>query len=516
MSTLKNITLKDYDTVVATTQAAINNAMAVYINNNPKDFAIYAIVDDGLNVKELTTDPAKANCYLKGTIALEMDANQNYINIIDLKTDKGAQHVGYNITIQGGEFYVNVEDFPHHTKPQGDNVWIIGMFVNLSMEDVEKSKLPDSIKKQLENVDENMFSIQQLCMDLNTAALNSSKENAFPNFMKATVTQMMSLYLAVQQKDNKPLFGVSAKFKDASVTPPTFVPTAVDFCVTPYTDANGNQSNPSLDTLNYLVMTNKNKAPKTVPTSFPFNWVDDINVPGVIAIKHDLFAGFIIDKMNPVLKALCPQIKCNADLFTVSILPADSSPVFQKVTDGQGRVATYTYQTKDVNHIPYNPHYDASMEVDYKMKCDVYLVDDDIRLKGAITVSGQTSTQSYRSPNGTTEEMDDTTFYWELDIQVYMDSTNAGQLDFKVASSDFNQPPVITRKDKPFRVTDTNDIGDIRKTIMPTVEATVMKSLAGVLKNPGHFVFPGGKTFLFKNPQFSTTTDLASEITYNM
>lgn len=516
MDALKKINLKDYDTVVATTQAAVNETMGLYLYAHPRDFAIYAILDDQGNVKELTNDPAKATCYLKGTIAPEQDPKGNYINIVNLVTDKGNQTVGYNITMQHGEFYYHGPGMPPITIKQ-DNAnatWMFKMFVNLSMQDVAKSNLPDDLKKELQNVDENMFSIQQLYLDMNTAFLNSIEGAVFPALVQTPATQILKLYLIEQQKTNKPLFGVSVKFRKPDVPPPAFAPTYIDFCVTPYSPPAGKAKNPDLDTLNYLIMTSHHQAPKYPPQSFSFNWVDDPAISGAMAIKHDLFVGFIVDELNPVLKALCPIITCKIDSLQVFITPSEKASPFQLVDGGTtGKVASSSYSTKgkDSN---WNQYYSTEMEVDYGMVCDVYLVNDTILLSGAITVSGVESTHTAKTGNGVTSYMDDTTFHWSVALQLYMDAANNGQLDIRIGSSDFNSPPTVNKKDKPFGVIGIKSIGDIREKIMPSIGDAVLKSLPELFNKANHFVFPGARTFAFKNPQFSETADLASDITY--
>lgn len=498
---LSNIKLTDYDTVVATTQAAINNTMGQYLYNNPRNFIIYAIVDDNGDVTGLTDDPAKSNCHLKATISPERDQNGDYINIVDLNTDKGNQTISYNITMTDGEFYIDTSSFPKYTLPQADKQWVIGLYVDLSMQDVAKSDLPDDLKKQLENVDENMFSIQQLYMDLNTAALNSERTINFPAFFRVTVAEMMKRYLQQQQQTNKPLFGVSAKVKDASVAPPTFAPTYVDFCVTPYSAENGKESNPDLDTLNYLVMTNHNGAPKERPQSFGFNWVEDISVPGVMAIRRDLFGGFIQERLSPVLNIFSPEF--TADGNELNIPTGHFS--FIPVNDGSEKIAKYVYEvsTTSVGDIG-----DGTETITSKWSffVNLLLTNDVIRLHGIIVIRSEFSDGSLRGR----EEF----FNWIMDIKVYMDAVNNGQLDLKIGDTKFDYSSRVTNEGSKSHSHLVIDYSHTMSTLLQLMKTKVQEILPGLLKNTGNFIFPGGKTFVFKNPQFSKHADLVSEITY--
>ena len=528
MDTLKKISLKDYDTVVATTQIAINETMGVYLYNHLSDFAIYGIANDDGDVTELTNEPAKANCYLKGTLAPEQDENGNYINIVNLTTDKGNQNVGYNITMQNGAFYFNAAGInDYHKRQDGKTPWIFKMFVKLSMQDVAKSNLPDNLKKQLENVDENMFTIQQLYLDLNTAALSSIDGAKFPGTVQTPAEQLLKLYLIEQQTTNNPLFGVSVKFKNINALPPTFAPTHIDFCVTPYLNAEGKATNPDLDTLNYLIMTGHRNAPLNRPQSFAFNWVDDISIAGALAIRRDLYADFIVDQLNPILKNLCPIVSCKLGDELAIHLPtvspgADqkfnriSGEAFDKTT---GKIATFSHESND--HDSRSQFFDNGTIysfISYKMNCDIFLKDDNVTIMGSNVASCSIFTSNPGSHDHSNElnmEMPETTFSWSANLQLYMDAANNGQLDYKMTSN-FDSPPVKT---DPLKVDELgrikfyfDDMGNLRESTKTNIEET-FKKIAGI-KNANHFIFPGAKTFVFKNPQFSDSDDLVSNITY--
>ena len=533
---LDRIRLKDYDMVVAVTQIAVNQTMGEYLYAHPKDFAIYAVADDDADIVALTDDPSKANCYLKGTLQLEK-VKGKYINLVKLKTEKGNQTVSYNITMQNGEFHINVPDLDYTKKQESDKPWIFEMFVNLSMQEVAKSDLPPDLKKKLQNVDENMFSIQQLYLDLNTAALNSIDGVKFPSMVKNAAFQILNLYLAQQQKTNKPLFGVSVKFKPKEVAPPTLTPTYVDFCVTPYHDAEGKNTNPDLDTLNYLVNTNHRQAPSYPPQSFNFNWVDDINIHGAMAVRHEPFTDFIVEQLSPILKTLCPKMHCEANGkkrppndVVIELKPGHNKK-FNRVHDAStGKIAEFSYRTSDSDEDkgPIYNYYHFKVSGEYSMKCQLVLKNDAIQLSGSIIASANTFTQ-IPNPGGTPSrsetKMPKTTFNWSVDLQLYMDADKNGQLDMRMINRNFNTAPKVEAHDDSwwkkflrglsgYMKSYTIDLGNLRGATQDLLEGKIQENLTEVLKNTNHFVFPGAKTFAFKNPQFSNTKDLASNITY--
>ncbi len=525
-----NITLKDYDNVVAVTQIAVNQTMGEYLQFHPKEIAIYA-KDDGRGNLIIVSSDAEASYILTGTLALEKDASGNWIELVNLKTDKGNQTVKYNVTIQNGEF--KAPDYSIDIKQNGSTPWIFSFFVNLAMQDISKNELPDDIKHQMEKVDENIFSIQQLYVDLNTAALDAISGVEMPSLIKSTVAAMMKAYLEQQQKQGKPLFGVSVKYKDKNTLPPTLTPTYVNFCVTPYHDNSGQNTNPSLDTLNYLVMTNNNQPPAYPPESFSFNWIEDVNIHGTMAIRRKPFADFIVQQLNPILKTICPVMYCKADGHksppndvVIQLNPGSDHTFNRTDNPTSGLIASYSYNTHHSNTDtgPFYAYYRFTVSGNYSSNINVYLKNNKITLSGSIAASGSTSC-SYNSGGSSEVDMPNTTYNWSVDLQLYIDTANNGQLDLKVGNANFSSDPIVENHDTSwwekfleslsgFMQSYTNDLGDLREQIQGSIEGTIAKDLKKVLNTANHFVFPGAKTFSFMNPAFSDSGDLVSNITY--
>lgn len=545
---LANISLKDYDNVVAVTQVAINQTLGEYLMGHHPNVALYGRYDDEGNTV-LLPDSAGATIIFTGTLAPERDASGAWINIVTLYTDDGNQTVQYSLTFRNGEFKSPI----FNLKQKSGVPWVINFNVTLAMQEVAKSELPDELKKKLQNVNEDMFSIQQLYMDLNTAALDSFSGIKVPDAMEGAVKHMLQQYLIRQQKDNKPLFGVAVKFKDKTVQPPTLTPTYVNFCVTPYRDADGKRTNPNLDTLNYLVMTDHNPAPPNLPQSFPFNWVDDVNTHGAMAVRGKSLIDLLVGQLNPILKGLCPVVYCKADKtqpppndLVIKLNPAgdDVNRVFNRAFDpSTGKIASYSYQSPDGD----DSDSDAGLgwysflqvSAKYKMSCDIFLIHDKVRIAGSITSSASvfsSTTMTRPSDPGemprnndtsiaVEDKMPNTTYKWWVDLQLYMDAASNGQLDLKVTAQDFDSPPAVEHEDPSewqklygqfgFAMKYyTTNLGDLRGQVRGQVLGSVANTLKGVLTQAHHFIFPGAKTFTYKNPAFTNSLDIASDITY--
>ncbi|HVI48226.1 MAG TPA: hypothetical protein VM802_25385 [Chitinophaga sp.] len=532
-STLQQVVLKNYDIVVAVTQLAINETMGEYLSAQTQDFSILGIADENGQVTSLTTDPTKSNCSLSGTLALEKDPQtQKYINLIDLSTSKGNQTVQYNLTMQNGDFKFDAAGLSYEKKQDGTAAWIFRMFVDLSMEKVAKSDLPDSLKAELQNVDENMFSIQQLYLDLNTAALNSIDGVVFPALVETPAMQLLTLYLAQQQATNKPLFGVTVTFSNQTVAAPTLTPTFIDFCITPYTDSDGKNSNPNLDTLNYLMMVNHNTPPKAPPAAFSFNWVTDEQINGVMAIREDEFSATVLSELSPLLKTLCPVMYCRADGDksppddTIIQLNPGTDHSFNSTYDANsGLIGSYSYNTSnsDDDHGHWYAPYTLTVSGNFSTTTNVFLNSNTIQLSGNMVASGD----SESTINGSTsdEEMPNTTYGWSVDLELYFDAQNNGQLDLNITNPNFDSDPVVDNHDQSwwqqflnglsgYMQSYTENLGNLRGTVSDSIEGNISSNLSTILSTANHFIFPGAKSFSFKNPQFSNSRDLVSNITY--
>ncbi len=523
---LANISLTDYDNVVAVTQMAINQTMGEYLMAHPTKVALYG-KDDGHGDVILLPDSTGADCFFTGTLAPEQDANRAWINIVELYTDKGNQTIRYNVTFKYSEF--KAPKWQLDIKQDGP--WVVRFTVKLALQDVAKGALPDDVKKQLLKVDENMFAIQQLYMDLNTTGLESYEGIDIPAFVKGVLESLLKQYLKQQQKESKPLFGVAVKFKHANVAPPTLTPTDVNFCVTPYRDAAGKNTNPNLDTLNYLVMTNHNPPPAYPPASFPFNWVDDPKTHGAMAIKRQPFVDFLVPQLNPILITLCQDVHCEVHPDwtdqVIKLIPSTRNNEFNRISGAPAdMIAFYSYnsQDSDSKSATYPASWTLEVSGTYSMQCNVFLTGDKVRIAGYITASAD----NYSSTNnrGTDVKMPKTTFQWFVELQLYMDAANNGQLDLKVGAQDFNSKPTVENDPDLSgweRFLNTlagsmkiyvNNLGDMRVQVQEHVMSNVVPALKGVLTQANHFILPGAKTFAFKNPTFSKSLDLASDITY--
>ncbi|SEW44623.1 hypothetical protein SAMN05428988_5816 [Chitinophaga sp. YR573] len=528
---LSQISLTNYDMVVAVTQTALNETLTEYLYGLDKTVALYFNVDDNGNYIP-APDPSTANYTFTGTLGYTLDSEGHPVDIVQLYTDIGNQTILYNITFNNATFSSTVAPGFSISQVEG-TPWVIQFAVSLATAEVDTPDAPAAVQSAVSKLNNFSFVIQQLYIDLNTAnydtytgieGLTGSEENILAGIMQ--------VYLASLQQSGGIIFGYTVQQVAKMDYTPTFIPTSLEFCVMPYTDANGNYSNPGLDTLTYLVMFNNNPLPATPPVTLGFNFVDDETVQGAMAIRQDLYTNFLLSELNPILQGLSPvayvSLSCDAAIDDQTMqLNAGSPGFFTAVTPSAGNnnvVAQYSYTSPTANVAKTCFGGDLGATLTYTMNCSLAFNGTAATLSGAITISAD-SQQSDQNGNLLDLSMPPTTYNWSVDIALQMDLTNSGQLDLVLQNENFNSAPVVQQQDQSawdkfwgavagaFQEFASN-LGNLRTTTQSSIVDNIQPSLTVAIQSANHFVFPAGNTFVFSNPQFSATCDLVSDITY--
>lgn len=531
---ISQITLTNYDTVVTVTQNAVNETLAEYLYALEKNVALYYNVDENGNYIP-APDPSTAYYTFTGTLDYAVDQNGNPVDIVVLNTNM-AQTVIYNITFKNAEFKSSIPPMFDIKQVSGGEPWVIQFEVNLTTTEVSLSVLPTSTQTTIQNATQglgpNAFSIQQLYLDLNTANYDTYQSiTGMSSFAESIMAGIMKAYLASLQQSGGVIFGYAVQATGSS-NPPTFLPTALEFCVTPYTDQNGQHSVPGLDTLNYLVMTNYVPLPPQVPTGFGFNWVTDPTIQGAMAVRSDLYISFLLTQLNPILNTISPVCYVKADVNqgidaqTMQLNAGSGGQSFSPVSPPQnGLVANYSYTAAPASDQQMGFGGGVSVSLSYSSTCAVTFSGPTITLSGTSVVTAD-SQQSDEFGNVIDHSMPPTTYSWSVDLLLEMDPNNAGQLNFLMQNPNFDTAPTVapvhqSAWDKFWDAVGgvfqsfAKDPGDIRETVNTQVVGNIQPAISSAIKTANAFVFPGGATFLFENPGFTNTDDLAANITYN-
>ena len=527
--TMQQIQLGGYDTVVALTQDSINAMLAGYLDQMQKNVALYYTCDQEGNYVATTADEAWYT--FTGTLDYTF-MNGVPVDIVQLYTGQ-PQTILYNLTFSNAQFTSKAPPVGPISQT-GNDPWIIQFSVDLALASVTLDSLPANVQQvvsqSVDNLGPDMFTIQQLYLDLNNAAFDNfqNKIEHMPAMAITLMSGIMKAYLAELQSNGGIIFGYVTQSTAASPSPPTFMPTALDFCVTPWTDpATGQHSSPGLDTLNYLVMTGNNPLPPDPPLGFGFNWVDDDTVQGTMAVRRGLIFDFLIPQLNPILQTISPTLHADADHAAITFGTSDSKPSFTIVdppsasSESTAVAAEYSYSTS-ANDSDSGFGYSCSVSSDYSSGCTLTIalgtVQDTLELTGFVTCSASEEVDASNSDAST--DMPATTYNWSVNLQLQMDLANNGSLDLVVIGSDFDSPPTVEGDGSSWLDTFTanmqqyvSDFSGLRAQVQTNLDA-VLPEIKQALSSANHFVFPGANTFAFKNPQFSADFDLASNITY--
>lgn len=525
---LNQINLTDYDMVVAVTQNALNETLATYLNNLNKNVALYYNVDENGNFIP-ATDPATAYYTFTGTLDYTTDDKKKPVDIIQLYTDKGNQTVLYNITFSQAHFFSTIPPFFNVSQPEG-TPWIIQFSVSLATAGVNPSEAPANVQSAVSGLPADTFSIQQLYIDLNTANYDTYIGiSGLKPYTESILSGIMQAYLASLKQSNGIIFGYAVQHT-ASGASPTFMPTALQFCITPYTDSKGNHSVPGLDTLNYLVMINNNPLPPYPPSSFGFNFVDDNTEQGAMAIRYDHYVSFLVNELNAILQGLSPvayvHLSCdnNIDDQTMQLNTGSPGSFTINKKPVNGVVAQYNYSSPNANATKSCFGGDLAATLTYSANCSLSLNNNTATLSGSIVISAD-SQQTDNFGNLLDHSMPATTYSWSIDIVLQVDLTVNGQLDLVLKNGNFTSAPTVQPQnqsawDKFWESVGgvfqefVNNLGDLRTTTESTIVDNIQPNLSATIKSANQFIFPGGITFVFANPQFSATDDLAANITY--
>ena len=503
-----------YDLVVAVTQNGVNESLALYLHQQPKTVGLYFNVVDG-NYKK-APDPNTANFTFTGTLDYRLDAKGNPVDIVLLHSSEGPQTVIYNLTFSNAQFIAK-SDGVNVSQPGGGDPSIISFLVKPQWG--KAANVPGPMQRAISEAVGNQppgMSIQYLYLDLTTAKFDSLRNvTGMPLFAQENLEGMMKQYLADSQAAGGPLIvGYAAMGSGQSGLTPTYTPTAVDFCVSQYRDANGGTTNPGLDTLNYLIMTDDAPMPGTAPTGFNFNFVDDETEQGAIVVRRGLVLGILLGELNCLLKPISPVAATDAtptDISKMFLLNAGTDHELVVLTPPQnGTVATYTYTSPTASSSNYLSN--AVVQMDYSSSCRVTVNGPQVSLIGSANISAE---MGFAGPQFFTAytTLPPTVYPWSMDFLLQMDPKNNGRVMFAQQKIDLTMAPEPQQGQQrafndfvghcPAFLTDP---GGIRQALNSQAQ--------GLVASSGGFIYPGGSTLLFKNPALSKSLDLAANITY--
>lgn len=421
--------------------------------------------------------------------------------------------------------------------------WIFSFTVNLDMRTGDQNafnNLPPAVQNRIKNLNpDSAFSVQQLLLDLTSAGLQSmpTVQGLDPTsdaYIALTRTFINEYWGNLGTSGIVLGYAVLPTIPNPNPAQPSVVPTDLNIEISPYVDANGNPTAQySLYTLNYLVMSGGRTMPAPVP--FSWNWVETSEVAdfdGTMAVRRGVFLTFLQTLISPYASVLSIDTTVSMDHdgedFTTTVsAPRSTSPAKWTPTapgtaagpDGFAQVLTIGY-THD--------SYDSSEDALHLSSINGTF---NYSMSGWVAVSGNVIRLSLQSTayiefNAHIAGINAANFEGNIvDYQTTVDYTlgvdQYGQLTVTMG------PATIVDNSQDIDVSTWDDLiglGDIAgmiRTMKSNLSASIASStqgyesiIASLLNGSGAWVYPGGKTFMFKEPSFSDFQDLLTHVTY--
>jgi hypothetical protein len=540
-----------YDFVVATTQKSVNATMKEYLYNtvfpvvkmywNQDDNGNPVPVSyDDLMVQTKNTDPLTVASWKTGDPMSQDITNINNSNFffafeaaIGIPSGIGPQSIPDIVTLQlasqsvifnliCAQFTVVSCNFGKHglmsflnvTQPD-DKPWLFTSTVALKSI-FDNTNLPQNVQDQLNNFGPDAFSVQQLFFDLDNAALESTPtitglDPGTPAYN--IITQVfLGAYFKAMKASGQPVLNYSIlQTSGIDNSQSTLTITDIELAVSPYINPSTNlaDSNP-LNTLNYLCEANGHPRLPVVP--FTWNWVEQAEQStfnGVIAINRNTFAGYYRDLLLPIVSRSCllPTTSVEAhmmgSLTTSCSLTPWQTPQSAVINPTGATVLTISYAAEANNNDKSGLTY-GEFDLHTSYSCNVSVSGSTITIVQRLVVYLFVQFD-YTSASG---NVVDTTITDTYVLSVGQDGSITST--FTTATADNHENPDFGWFMK--LISNFQDIVENVKSYAQNVASASIKDIP--VQNIQSFVFPGGKTFAFKDVTFSDNQDLVSHITY--
>ena len=544
-----------YDMVLATTQASINQTMKSYLktvqgrqiniivtsvkgssstnliswddfqkqSNGADPFTIPngALYDDNKDMQNIKKARFKAGIRITLGLPENFDADQfntlpDIVNLAD-----GASAVTYrmlcaNIVITAMN-YDEDGPLPYVALSQNktrNKAWTVVSKVNmvLNKSNKEFAALPKAVQDQLKNMSGSMFDVSQLLFDLNNANLMTLPQidglDAGSDEANLLSKYFCNKYFTEMQTAGQPILAYTcAPTQQTS----TFKPTDMNFHVSPLIK----ETDATLKTLDYIMSINGKPLPPG--TDFTWDWLsaeDAKEQHGVISINRDTFRayikGIIFDQAKR--QVFVPRVRNWLDGFLDSELWFECHPDYPAVQDGDLKVTDFT--TGSDNKLFTISYYSeandeagvngalGAIQMSWKYDCSVTASGNKIVATSSFVVHlFIRGLQNKNDANIVSKNYVDT---FELSIN------GAGQLFTKNSSTNEDHSTSDSVNDFSNFFADVNSVFNALKKI-----AYVGNQFQGTKINElSNFVFPGAKTFLFRDFRFSDYQDLVCGIKY--
>lgn len=559
-----------YDMVVATTQTSVNATMMEWLSKYKGQPFIQAYIYDPsanngqggpspTNYEELKTrlgfDPfiVPANTPMADPRMVKLQEQKfmfafyTELGLPDFPLEKipsvivfnkEGSYVTYNMVTKAFKIIVmqpglyGPATWVNLSQEDAEEPWVFSFTIDLDLRTDNINNhfhnLPLETQNEIKNLGKDMFSVQQLFLDLNAAGL-SDKVNISGLDKSSTayvflIQVFMNTYMAQISKDGGIMLGYSVVSKEPFPQEVSLIPTDMNFMISSYKEQDGKPSpEHSAYTLNYLIMSQNR--PMHAPVQFTWNWVDQDKVSqhaGIMAVNKTAFVDFLRNLLSPGLKTIARKpttyfhincIECN---IKWGYQNEDTPQWYNVVNAGGAHVLTYTYNNRAFSDdSTYCGVYGTwgNFEAKYNVQSDVYLEGTTVRIVTTATmwmhlnVLGGVTEGNFAKKTSTTSYNIGTDAYGRIKVE------RSGPV---ITDQSENVDPSWWTKFLTLGA--INDMVDkVRNSVKGWLESFLTADAARIeymLNSSSGWTFPGSKTYTFMEAQFSDSQDLVTNVMY--
>ncbi len=409
----------------------------------------------------------------------------------------------------------------------GDAPWQVQFNVDLNLvKDSVTNRfhlLPPDVQNEIKNLGENMFSVQQLYFDLNTAELSSSFKVVGLDPTSQASVYLTTVFLAQYVNQIAQDGGVMLGFGVVSDTPfpqnVSLVPTDLNFEVSAY-KVNG-KATTDFDayTLNYLVMADDKAMPPAAP--FTWNWVDKNNLSafaGTVAINRNTFADFLNRLLSPSLSKITynPKVTFSVNLIkfevTTKFNAVDGPFKYNTTPTGGSHILSYSYTNTSKDSDTFVPNWG-----NYSVK---YTANSDIYLEGT-TIKNVTKVKAHAHINVDGGVTDGDWAVYSLTTYYHIGVNAHGRISVTMTQDPISDESVKPDPNAWSKFITAGTIDGVVKSLQSYLQGWLSgfaenesNTIAAMLNGSNTWVFPGSKTFTFQDAEFSNYQDMVAHVLY--
>jgi hypothetical protein len=572
-----DLTRANYDLVVGTTQAAIHSTLLQFISETawedrveayvrPESAEGYEKVDFGKLCGDVGFDPfaiadrtasdddrlKKLDDYrfafaLKATMGVP--DLPKYPPVITLSAEYGdpIKYVVYLAQLAAIELTVSDDNNRvwTHARQDGGPPWCFTYNVWLTQREYDGGfdKLPEALRQHVTRVSgATDFGVEELVIDLyehqpslvGTSGIDARLDRNGEVYGRLTRKFVPGVYWRELKQHHGHSLGVCVRPRVPDASRPTIVPAILDRMVSPHVDPSGDpDAKQDLFTLNYVATTSAERQLPDPDQRVPFtwNWVEEDeqrDFHGAIGIRRNVFVEYLRDLIAKPAAGLCfsTSVAVTSGIAGVDTrygykwtpdgptFTLPSTPV--RESDGYATVLTFDQSSRAHGEaLAFDLTHTVKGDFDYTLGGRVAFKDSTIRIvtHGVVYFSCEIVVLGARVRQVAGNIVSLTTT-----IDYALEVTAAGGLTVVSRSTEAN-----TREDPQIGLIDWIIIGDTSDVIhrmrdeVETALRSAMKTfddaILRLLTSQG-WVFPGAKSFVFKNVSFSAAQDLIVRVTY--